>query len=95
MNRQTIGKITSALLLGILLGCYVHWDYTRWNRRGRDAFLAHEANRFEISMADPKPFAVTMFVSGLVAFGFLGVYELIALGVSSAVKSVKPDNGNS
>ncbi len=94
MSRRTIGKITAAVLLGILLGCYIHHDYVTWGRRGRDAFLAHETHRFELSMAEPGPIGVTVLGATIVVLSFLGAYELIALGVSAALSSTKSNQAS-
>jgi len=32
----------SAVLMGILLGSYIHNDYVKWGQRGREAFIAYQ-----------------------------------------------------
>jgi hypothetical protein len=74
----------SALGMGILFGWYIHHDYVKWNRLGREAFSAYQLNRFDHYMASPRPIALTLFGAVIVVFIFLGVYELIALALSKA-----------
>ena len=66
---------------------YVNYDYMRWNRLGRAAFLASEVQRFDKYMAVPNPMARTIFSMGVVVVGFLALYELLVLGFSAALKA--------
>lgn len=52
-TREFVSRVVAVLLFGFLTGLYIHYDFGRWNRLGREAFLAYESNRFDQSMAFP------------------------------------------
>jgi hypothetical protein len=73
--------------MAILFGMYIHHDYTSWHMRGKDAFLAHQAHRFDTYMSTPAPVPLTTFhalVGAVIAFG---LYELIAAALGKMLPS--------
>jgi hypothetical protein len=90
MKRDLISKIMSASLLGALFGWFVHHDYVTWKLRGRDAFIAYQARRFDSSMASPGPVLGIVIGMALFAIGSWVVYEVIALGLAAAMKGIGP-----
>jgi uncharacterized membrane protein SpoIIM required for sporulation len=87
MSRHFISRIIAALVCGFLFGWYVNYDYLRWNRLGREAFLAYQVQRFDAHMATPDPMALTLVSIGVAVVGFLALYELLVLGFSTALKA--------
>ena len=87
-ERAFVSRMISALVCGLLFGRYIHHDYMKWNQRGRDAFLAFQANRFDHFMSPPHAAWITVTAMSLVVILFLAVYELVALGIS---KMFRPD----
>jgi hypothetical protein len=91
MANQTQGNLTSrvisAVLVCILSGYWIHFDYVRWHQRGRDAYLAYQSHRFDQSMASPHPALVTIVGVFMVIGAFLAIYELIAAGASRLIRS--------
>jgi hypothetical protein len=79
-------RIISALVMSTLLAWYIHHDYMKWNRLGREAFYAFQVRRFDHSMASPRPIAVTLLGAIIVVFPFLGIYELVALCLSKVFR---------
>jgi hypothetical protein len=80
--RLSSARIIAAVLMSILFGWFMHHDYLRWNLRGREAFGTFQLRRFDHYMAVPQPLILTLLTglfSGLIV---LGVYELVALGLS-------------
>ena len=70
-------RVLSAGVLGICFGLYMHHSYETWNHRGKDAFLAHQLQRFDHYMSSPQPL-LTSIVSALVGAAFaFGIYELL------------------
>jgi len=91
MKRDFISKIMSATLLGALFGWGIHHNLITWNVRGREAFIAYEARRFDVNMATPSPVFSNVIVSVLLALGLCVVYELIAYCLSAALKGFAPE----
>ncbi len=91
MKRELVGRFVAAMLIGMSFGFYVHHDYLKWSQRGRDAFLAYQAHRFDRFMLSPHPTIVTVFAFTLVLGLSLGVYELLAAGL---VKMLSIDAAN-
>jgi len=81
MKRYGTGRVLAVLFLGMLFGAYKHYDQMRWIGRGREAFVASQNHRFDISMQYHS--ATSMLVAGILlsALAF-GVYELIAVGIA-------------
>ena len=78
MRQSLVGKAIAAITSGALFGLYVHNDYATWGARGREAFLAHQAHRFDQYMAVPRPTMLTVFGSTIVIVGALALYEGLA-----------------
>ena len=82
MKPTHLARALTAVLLGVLFGYYVHYDFLRWNQRGKDAFLAYQGHRFDQSMAAPHPTAITVIGMAIViVFGF-AIYELVVAVVA-------------
>lgn len=82
MQSKIASKAASALAMGFLFGSYIHYDYVNWGRRGRDVFLAHQIERFDHYMINPRPAGLTIFSATLVMVGALAFYELAAFAFS-------------
>ena len=86
--------------MGLLLGYYNYHTYQKWNQGGKDAFIAHELQRFEKYVAHPRPMLFTL-ASTTIGYAFIfGFYELIAAALSkllpsSSVTSSGPTVGGS
>jgi hypothetical protein len=48
MKAKLISKFLFAVSFGGLFGRYIQWDYERWHRLGRDAYLSNQAHRFDL-----------------------------------------------
>ena len=95
MRTSTTGKILAALLLSALMGLYIHHDYVRWNQRGKEAFLAYHAHRFDRDVATPRPIGPTILGTTMIVVVFCGAYELLALGFSALARPRMPAAGES
>ncbi len=87
-KNDFLSKAIAAMLLGGAFGWYIHHDEMRWSLRGRDAFIAFQAHRFDMNIATPHTVLAYMVTTALMAAGFCAVYELISSGVSSAIKGM-------
>jgi hypothetical protein len=87
VNRTVTSRISAALIMGIILCSYVHHYYLWWNHRGREAFLAHQAQRFDRFMAAPHASLGLLFAAILVTAVGAGMYELLALGILTTLKA--------
>jgi predicted small integral membrane protein len=88
LNHKLIGKVFSAVTIALLLGVYIQHDYAIWGQRGREAFLAHQTQRFDHYMAIPHPPALTFFGAIIVVFGTLAIYEHLVLAFSAALRTM-------
>lgn len=70
------------MLLGVLSGYYVHYDFLRWNQRGREAFLVYQGHRFDQSIAVVRPTAITLISITVVIVIVFGIYELLVAVLS-------------
>jgi hypothetical protein len=87
MQSRFVIKFCVAAAIGVLGGLFVHADYERWHRLGREAFLSHEAHRFDLYMADPQLRVSALFVFAVLALGFFALYEGLAYAVSKVMFS--------
>ena len=79
-------KLTAGVVLGMLSAWWVHFDYVTWARRGREAFLAHEAMRFDTYMASQRPLVFTVVGALMAVSFFLGVYEVLVFLFSKVLE---------
>lgn len=91
MNRNLVAKGVAVLILGILFASYINHDYEKWRRLGRDAFIAHELERFDRFIVPVRPFGVMAVGAIVVTFIVLCLYEAIAGITSSLLRSMIPD----
>ena len=78
MKQSLAAKMCAAVLMGVLLGGYIHSDYVRWGSRGREVFMVHQVQRFDHYMAVPQPIAITLLSSIIATVGALAIYEAVA-----------------
>jgi hypothetical protein len=84
MKTSGTGRVLAILFLGVLRGVYTHFNQMRWLGRGREAYLADQAQRFDKFAAYHS--APVMLVAGVIlAAGTFGLYELIAAGITRIV----------
>jgi tetrahydromethanopterin S-methyltransferase subunit E len=86
MTRNT-NRLVAAVTLGVLVGAYIRHDYMKWNRLGREAFIAHQAQRFDMYMATPRPALPTIIGAVLIVIGLVVVYEAIVAVISKISES--------
>ena len=90
MGRNLFARGLAVLIMGLLFGAYVNHENKKWRRLGRDAFIAHELERFDRFIAPPDAFGVAVFgVIILTPFTF-GVYELVAFIMAVFLKPTTP-----
>jgi len=71
-------RVAAVVVAGLIFGWYRYQDYDTWNRRGRDAFISHQLERFDKYMAHPRPLLFTLASTVISLALILGAYELIA-----------------
>jgi hypothetical protein len=64
--------------MGVALGGLLHYDYARWHERGREAFLAYHAHRFDRYFSSEHTIVGSLLVGWVLMGLTLGAYELIA-----------------
>ncbi|HKN25492.1 MAG TPA: hypothetical protein VJX72_11650 [Candidatus Acidoferrum sp.] len=90
MIRRLLSRLISAAVLAVLLGAVVHFDYVRWNRRGREAFLKYQDHRYDTSMATPRTFLKTLGQGLSVIILIIGLYEGMSLTFSMLLRDFLP-----
>jgi hypothetical protein len=73
MKVPTIVRMVLATLVGVLFGVLAAQDYEKWHSRGREAFLSHESERFDVYMASPS--AGASIRTGASAIAVVALYE--------------------
>ncbi len=91
MNASAKSRVTAIIILGVVLGWYVHHDEVKWNQRGRDAFISAQMKRFDQNIVKPKPL-VPLTVTSIIGAGFFfGAYELLVIVISKFAKEEKTE----
>jgi hypothetical protein len=93
MNRNLASKFMAAVAVGLLLGLYIHFDYTHWNRLGREAFVTHQVQRFDLYMNPPRQGLHTYLGPTSLAVFVAALYEFIVLVFSAILKRLSPEIG--
>lgn len=91
MKPNLGSRAISAMAIGILFGSYVHYYYVSWGMRGREAFIAHQMQRFDHYMANPQPLLLTILGTTILTLGALALYEAIAFVVSKLLRTEPVD----
>ena len=84
MLRIPIPRLLATVIFAVVIGSYMHHDYMKWNRLGRDAFLAYQDHRFDTSMAHPHSAMIPIASSVIVLVAAWVFYELLVLAISKA-----------
>jgi len=80
--KLSLPRVAAAFVMGLLFGSYNHHMYMSWNRRGKDAFISYQLQRFDTHMAHPHSLIFTV-ASGIIGSAVIFVfYELIAILLS-------------
>jgi hypothetical protein len=80
--KLSIHRVAAAFLMGLLFGSYNHYMYMAWNQRGKDAYISHQLQRFDMYMAQPHSLIFTV-ASGIIgSAAIFAFYELIAILLS-------------
>ena len=83
LNNNVWGRFLAALALGVLgWAVTCDFDHVKWGQPGQEAFLAHQAHRFDLYFVAPHPTIVTVFAATVMMFGALAFYEGLALVVA-------------
>jgi hypothetical protein len=94
VKRDLTGRTIAILLLAFLFAIYTYRDQRRWNRLGREAFLADQSHRFDRSMATPQSLGFILFGDATVFLGIFGTYELAVWGISTISRLLSRGDSN-
>ena len=84
MKQTKTGRVLATLSLGVLFGCYKHFDDMRWLGRGRDAFLSDQSLRFA-KMVQTHSMGFMLIAGILLSAIAVGLYELLAAAFTKAI----------
>ena len=87
MKSKLVIKFLLALAFGAVFGQLVHLDQEKWQRLGREAFLANQANQFDHHTATT---VAVMIVCAIFALGLFAFYEGIAFAFLKLVARTQP-----
>ncbi len=79
MIQVRLNRVLSAVALGLLFAAYIGHGYSKWGRLGREAFLTHEAGRFDRYMAPGHPLSLPIFGTLAVVIFVAALYEGLAI----------------
>ena len=81
-----MAHVMAAVLLGVLFWAGVSWDDSVNRAKGKQAFLAKQAERFDTSIVRGH-MRVTSCISAVAFIGAgVAVYELVGLAIYSAIR---------
>jgi|SRR5215467_5815914 len=87
MNRNLFARGLAVLIMGLLLAAYINHENKKWRRLGRDAFVAHELERFDRFIAPPDSFGIAVFGAIILTPVTFGVYELMAFILAAFLRT--------
>jgi len=87
MKSKLVIKFLLALSFGAVFGQLVHLDQEKWHRLGREAFLANQANQFDLHTGATA--AVILFCA-IFALGLFAFYEGVAYAFLKLVARILP-----
>jgi len=90
VSRNFLARVLAILLLGVVFASYIQHDQQKWRRLGRDAYVAHEMERYDRLTKPGIPAAATAIGAVIVAALVFGLYELVVLGLTAILKSAAP-----
>ena len=82
MKRTGTGRVFATLFLGVISGIYLHYRQMRELAEGRDAYLAQRSHYFD-RITQLHSVGLTLVAGIILAVVAVGVYELIATGITS------------
>ena len=87
MNARMIARFIATLILALLITIGYESTVSSRHKRGREAFLRAQAERFDRFYAAPDARRlVSAAISSVIVSGlFVGVYELLTFGVYRAI----------
>jgi len=88
MKPPTIGRILTAVIIGVLFAGALHFDHLKGSKMGREEFVVRQGERFDRQFAKPEPVALELFVGVFLAGCLFGTYELVAFGIAKTLKSI-------
>ena len=98
MNPRHLSRIISALVLGVLLGVIMYFDFAKYQKMSREDFLVMQGERYEKTFSRPQPLALLVVVAAIMAGIGFGFYELLASGIYHLLRlryqkaTADPDN---
>src|SRR5215467_15333916 len=86
MNHNLFARGLAILIMGLLLAAYINHENKKWRLLGRDAFIAHELERFDRFIAPPDSFGIAVFGAIIVVPLTFGFYELVVFILTAVLK---------
>jgi len=91
MIRYLLSRLITLGIFAFFLAAVSHFYHSKVGEQGRDAFLAHQADRFDRFYAHPSSIVLEL-IAVLFMLGFLFVaYEVVAFVVLKILEQIKTD----
>lgn len=72
-----MNRVVAVLIVALAFAAYIYHDESKWSALGRDAFLSHQATRFDQHISHPNMAA--LIIGCPIVIGLLfAAYELLA-----------------
>jgi hypothetical protein len=83
-------RMLAAALMILTIAVYFYWVEVQVSERGREAFLAHQAQRWDWDYAQPSFLSFSLRPSIFAVGGVLAAYEAVAWLISMIMNKIAP-----
>jgi len=81
-----VNRVIAAVILGLFGGWFIRHDLDKWHSLGRDAFMAYQAHRFDVTYVALPPAAFTIVFTIALTILLIGCYEVLVFALSRVIK---------
>ena len=87
MNTKLISRVVAVLIMGTVLGFWMHFREEAHHRVGREAFMTQQGAFWDRAYSHPHHLVVGIVICIMGAVLIWGLYELLAAGIHRAIRS--------
>jgi hypothetical protein len=93
MKIKIISELFSVVVTGVLYGLWSNEMYLKWHRLGREAFMAHQSQRFDKFYANPHSSMLWILVYLVFTMLVFALYKGIAFVVAKVLSTIANKSG--
>jgi hypothetical protein len=87
MKIKGISELFSAVMIGIFFGLHSNGLHQKWHRLGREAFLVHESQNFDMSYANPSSLMHLVVIWAVFALLLFVLYKGISFVLTKVLSA--------